>query len=377
MPIRSRLPGLLIILSASSFAMGSWAADSMQPNMAGTSETAEAKLPFDNQSIPTAKSVAPTEADTPSATKPPARVVESSAETYDRRGSQCASSDKNPLQKSLLLTAFPRANPSSANAGALDDAEHQLPTLLGEQMAAKHRTITPIQLMESLPSPGQSDDTLLAQQIQKIARTQHTQLVLSGEIIDMTMASPETTYSPGLYRRFLNGIFDITELKSRFDKRERVFSFQVNLRDGFTGQTLFSKRYDTYGIWGEKKEVGFGSPLFWKTDYGQQIRGLVKMASKEIGAVAQCQPYIAQIDSRPGQTQILLQGGANNGLRSGDTLALYQLVVQGSETDYDKHQVRLVNRNAAIELREVYPSHSVGVINGSSYLSGHFLAVSP
>jgi len=107
------------------------------------------------------------------------------------------------------------------------------------------------------------------------------------------------------------------------------------------------------------------------------VKGLVKMASKEVGAVIQCQPYIAQIDSRPGQTQILLQGGANNGLHAGDTLALYQMVVQGSETDYAQHQVRLVNRNAAIELREVYPSHSLGVVNSSTFLTGQFLAVVP
>jgi hypothetical protein len=193
----------------------------------------------------------------------------------------------------------------------------------------------------------------------------------------MAMAHPEATYNPGLYTRFVNNLFDSVGLKNRFDKRDRIFSFQVSLRDGFTGQTLFSKRYDTYGVWGAKHSTGFGTPLFWKSDYGQQIKGLVKFASREIGQVIQCQPYIAQIDSRAGQTQILLQGGANNGLRTGDTLALYQMIVQGSETTYDQHQVRLVNRNAAIELREVFPSHSVGVISGTTFLTGQFLAVAP
>ncbi len=383
MPIRSRLLRLLIIPSAFWLASASWAMSDLkpvQPKPAATaSESANTSLPFDNQSIPKANNAAPTEEIAPITTpeaKPAATVVESKAESQ-RGNNQCRSGENNSLHKSLLLTAFPRLNPGSSNAGALNDAEHQLPQMLGEQLVAKHKAITPIQLTESLPSPSLSDDTLLAQQIQKLARNQHTQLVLTGEIVDMTMTHPEATYNPGLYTRFLNGLFDFIEVKNRFDKRERIFSFQVNLRDGFTGQTLFVKHYNTYGIWGLTKDVGFGSPLFWHTDYGQQIKGLVKMASKEVGAVIQCQPYIAQIDSRPGQNQILLQGGANNGLRSGDTLALYQLVVQGSETEYDKHLVRLVNRNAAIELREVYPSHSVGVINGTSYLTGQFLAVSP
>lgn len=382
MPIRSRLLRSLIILAAASLAATSWAMSDFKPvkpkaDTTSPSEPSNSSLPFDNQSIPKATTSAPTEEPTPTTAKPAAIVVKSKAESYQPNNSQCRTSENNLLQKSLLLTAFPRANPSSSNAGALSDVEHQLPQLLGEQLVAKHRAITPVQISESLPAPSLSNDNLLAQQIQKLARNQRTQLVLTGEIVDMAMTHPEATYNPGLYTRFLNGLFDFIEVRNRFDKRERVFSFQVNLRDGFTGQMLFSKRYDTYGTWGLTKDVGFGSPLFWKSDYGQQIKGLVKMASKEVGAVIQCQPYIAQIDSRPGQTQVLLQGGANNGLHSGDTLALYQMVVQGSESQYDQHQVRLVNRNAAIELREVYPSHSVGVISGTTYLTGQFLAVAP
>jgi hypothetical protein len=378
MPIRSRLLSLVIILAGLSATASTWAMSDLNPVKPkaaiepASAESAKTEFPFDNQSIPSAPPAA--EPEKPAAA-PAVLVVESKPEKRTLGNNQCHSDGSNAFQKSLLVTAFPRLIPQSSNAGALADAEHQLPKLLSQQLEAKHNTVTPILLNESLPSPSLSTDNLLAQQIQKLARNQRTQLVLTGEIIDMTMTHPEATYNPGMYTRFLNGLFDFIEIRNRFDKRERVFSFNVNLRDGFTGQTLFSKRYDTYGVWGSTKDVGFDTPLFWKSDYGQQIKGLVKMAAKEVGAVVQCQPYIAQIDSRPGQTQILLQGGANNGLRSGDTLALYQMVVQGSETEYQQHQVRLVNRNAAIELREVYPSHSVGVISGTTYLTGQFLAV--
>lgn len=380
MPIRSRLLSLAIILLGLSASANTWAMGDFNPvkpkakttTESTADESTKSEFPFDNQSIPSAPPAA--EAEKPAA-KPAALVVESKPEKRTLGNNQCRSDGSSAFQKSLLVTAFPRLIPQSSNAGALADAEHQLPKLLSQQLEAKHSTVTPILLNESLPSPSLSTDNLLAQQIQTLARTQRTQLVLTGEILDMTMTHPEATYNPGMYTRFLNGLFDFIEIRNRFDKRERVFSFNVNLRDGFTGQTLFSKRYDTYGVWGSTKDVGFDTPLFWKTDYGQQIKGLVKMAAKDVGAVVQCQPYIAQIDSRPGQTQILLQGGANNGLRSGDTLALYQMVVQGSETEYQQHQVRLVNRNAAIELREVYPSHSVGVISGTTYLTGQFLAV--
>ena len=360
MPIRSRLQGLLIILIVALGGGNSWAMSDYAPVKPAS---AQDESPIENTGV------------SPSNTA--ATVTESKADVRKLGNSQCTANANNTFQKTLLLTAFPRNNPVSSSAGELSDVEHQLPQLLGQQLVEKHTAITPVQFIESLPSPAISSDQLLAQQIQQIARNQHTQLVLSGEVIDMSMAHPEATYSPGLYTRFINDLFDSVGLKNRFDKRDRIFSFQVSLHDGFTGQTLFSKRYDTYGIWGIKQNTGFGTPLFWQSDYGQQVKGLVKFASKEIGQVIQCQPYIAQIDSRAGQTQILLQGGANNGLRTGDTLALYQMIVQGSETTYNQHQVRLVNRNAAIELREVFPSHSVGVVSGTTFLTGQFLAVAP
>ena len=262
MPIRSRLLGLLIILaglstSAISLAVGD--PSSIKPKAKATAEAsngepAATEFPFNNQSIPSAPPAAEPEAP---AAAPVAKVVESKAEKRTQGNNQCRSDNNNLLQKSLLVTAFPRLNPNSSNAGALADAEHQLPKLLSQQVAAARITVTPILLDESLPSTTLSTDNLLAQQIQKLARSQRTQLVLTGEILDMTMTHPEATYNPGLYTRFLNGLFDFIEVRNRFDKRERLFSFNVNLRDGFTGQTLFSKRYDTFGVWGSTKEVGW------------------------------------------------------------------------------------------------------------------------
>jgi hypothetical protein len=306
-----------------------------------------------------------------------APMLESEAEVRQLGNNQCTTAANNSFQKTLLVTTFSRVNPVSSSAGGLSDVEHKLPQLLSQQLVEKRMAVVPVQLSQGLPNSAISSDHFLAQQVQQLARNQHTQLVLSGEVIDMTMASPEATYNPGIYRRFVNGIFDTIGIKNHFDKRDRIFSFQVNLRDGFTGQTLFNKRYDTYGVWASKRNTGFGTALFWESDYGEQVKELITYASREIGQVIQCQPFIAQIDSRAGQTQVLLQGGANNGLRTGDTLSLYQMLVQGSETAYDRHQVRLVNRNAAIELREVFPSHSIGVVNGTTFLTGQFLAVAP
>lgn len=387
MPHASRLPRLLIILALSNlaghaFAMPGYSAT--KPTSKSVSKPASSatvnEYPY-SQDIPSAKAsdtttLAEPSSDTPSADTQTQPLVAAAIGNTSRKGA-CGSGDHNSLQKSLLVTAFPRLAPTTSSAGDLADVDYLLPQLLSNQLTAKHNAITPVQLPEALPNPDISSEQLLSQQTQQLARKQHTQLVLSGEIVDMSMANPSATYNPGLYRRFMNGVYDLLPIKTRFDKRERLFSFKVSLRDGFTGQSLFSKTYGTYGIWGETGKIGFGTPKFWESDYGDQVKSLISKAANEVGDVVQCQPFIALVDTRPGQTQLLLQGGANNGLRAGDTLTLYQLVVQGSENVYDQHSTRLVNRNTSIQLSEVYPSHSLGVINSTTYLTGQFLAVAP
>jgi len=302
--------------------------------------------------------------------------LESNTPTQERHS--CSSGNvPNGLQKNLLITAFPRSKPLDSSAGALEAVEQLLPHYIAEQLQQQRISLSPQELSQGLPSPDISSEALLAEQAAKLADSHSSQLLLSGEILEHSMAHPELTYNPGLYQRFINGVLDSTHIKARFDRRTRVFSFRLNLRDGFTGQSLFSKTYRTYGLWGQTKNTGFGTPLFWQSDYGQQIKGLIKVAVKELGAVIECQPFLAKIESRPGQTQIVLRGGANNGLHAGDTLELYQRLVQGSDTQYAQGFVRLVERNATIELREVYPSHSIGQIKSANYPTGQLLGLVP
>lgn len=296
-----------------------------------------------------------------------------------RSRDQCARADDSPYQKSIVATNFSRRESDSAKAGKLYEAEALLPQLLSQRLQQKHAIITPVQLDQSLAAPGISNNQRLANQVQDVARSHRTQFVLSGEILDMSMAHPKATYAPGLYTRFVNGVHDTLPINSPLDKRDRHFSFQLNLRDGFTGQVLFQRRYATYGRWNIRnpRDVGFASPRFWESDYGEQVDKLVAKASDELAAAIRCQPYIARIDAHPGQQHILLHSGANNGLRAGDRLALYQLVLLPVSGEYQLYDTRLIDRRASIELREVYPSHSVAIVDGDSVLNGQYLAVAP
>lgn len=277
------------------------------------------------------------------------------------------------LQKSLVITRFLRNSPHTANAGNLFAAEAEVPGLIRAQLNDNYQSISPGVLLTGFAS-ATLGETQLKQQAQKVARQARTQFVLSGTIEDMSMTAPDTTYNPNLYRQTANAFHDLTHIKM-FDKRTRVLSLSVQLRDGFTGELLFNKQFSTSGIWNTRKPIGFDSPAFYKTPYGKKVTALTKKISKEVAQVIDCQPFMASIDSQPGQAQILLHGGANNGLHAGDTLSLYQVIVVGSNTEYQINETRLVKRETRLHLSEVYPSHSIARVEGGSYLNGHYLAV--
>lgn len=315
-------------------------------------------------------------AELPNTTMQPDSPTIAPQPTQFRESSLCPGHDGNyiNLQKSLVITRFLRSSPQSANAGNLFAAESEVPALIRTQLNDNFQSISPGVLAFGFASPTLSDNQL-KQQAQKIARQARTQFVLSGTIDDMAMAAPNTTYNPNLYRQAANVFHDLTGIKM-FDKRTRTMNLSIQLRDGFTGELLFSKQYSTSGIWNTRRPVGFDSPTFYKTPYGQQIKTLAQKISGEVAQVLQCQPFMASIDSQPGQAQILLHGGANNGLHAGDTLNLYQVVVVGSNTEYQVNETRLVKRDTRLHLSEVYPSHSIALVEGGSYLNGHYLAVS-
>jgi hypothetical protein len=283
------------------------------------------------------------------------------------------SREYNNLHKSMVITRFTRRDPQSANAGNLFAAEAGIPELIRTQLTQSYQMVAPEVIALGFASPSLTE-TQRKQQAQKIARQARTQFVLSGTIDDMAMENAGSTYNPGLYRQFANGFHDLTGIEA-FDKRTRVLTLDLELRDGFTGEALLSRRYTTSGIWNTRTAVGFDSPGFFKTPYGKKVAELSRTIGTEITQTIDCQPFIASIDAHPGQSQIILQGGANNGLQAGAKMQLYQVIVVGSNTEYQVSETRLVKRPTQLHLSEVYPSHSTATIEDGSYLNGHYLAV--
>lgn len=189
------------------------------------------------------------------------------------------------------------------------------------------------------------------------------------------MYSPEDAQHPSYFRKFMNGTIDMFGIDTKYDNRSRIFSFSLQVRDGVTGQLVFNNQYKTVGQWDAPAniEMGFASPRFWQTDYGHKVQQLVADASDDLAQSLRCQPYIARVDARPFQQQIIIQSGNNNGLRTGDSFDLYQLIYQPVTGDYQQFDTRFVKRNGRVYLTEIYPSHSVGQVVNDTLSGGQYI----
>jgi hypothetical protein len=295
-------------------------------------------------------------------------AVHTSANPIQSATKDCKTSSH--WQKSLVIMPMPRINPSSSNAGNLYQAETRIPRLLAAELS---KTLGIQSNFSLLGSRQDLNEDSRRQQVRDLAAQTESQFVLSGEILDMSMRDASTVYSPHLLQRLRNHFTDITLMKFA-DNRDRHFSLRLELRDGFTGELLMTKQFQTSGIWKNAKTTGFDSPQLWSSQYGRRIKKLLGNASLELANSLKCQPYMAKVESRPGQQDMILQGGANNGLKAGDQLKLYQLVVLGSD-HYETYRTRLIKRDLQLQLREVYPSHSVGRLIGDDLMNGQYLAV--
>lgn len=291
----------------------------------------------------------------------------------------CPESVSNNYQKSLALASFPRMQPTNSNPGALHQVELHLPMLLSAHLNTRHSMPKPLQLQQGFSSADQRGEMAAAAQAQQLAQKNRVQFIVSGQVEDMSMKFPKTLSSPSHYTRFVNGVHNLLHINTPLDKRSRIFTFTLEVRDGITGQRIYNNQYSTFGHWKPSpgETVGFASARFWQTDYGQQIQQLVAKASDDLAQVIDCQPYMARVDARPGQNMIVIHSGSNNGLRPGDALELYQLVQQPVTGGYQQYDTRLIKQEARVYLIETYPSHSVAHVADDLLMNGQYLVKAP
>ncbi|MBE8718833.1 flagella assembly protein FlgT middle domain-containing protein [Cellvibrio polysaccharolyticus] len=289
----------------------------------------------------------------------------------------CAAVSASRYKKSLIITRFQRVQAASSNAGYLHDIDDALPQWLLEDLATQQISAPASLITPPLEDPQTNSPFELTTVTRQQAAKHRAQLIISGTISDMSM-TPTSEYS-GLYTRVVNGARDTFNLKSSKDKRQRLFSLYLQLRDGITGELLFDNTYRTTGIWPARRygDIGFDSTRFRQSDYGEQVWQLLQHARDELVTAIRCQPHVAPVELREGQATLVVHSGANHGLRNGDILNLYQLSQYPITGVYQHYDVRLIRQEIPVQLVEVYPSHSIARIEQRGPLTGRFVAISP
>ncbi|MCH8499857.1 MAG: hypothetical protein LAT63_15375 [Marinobacter sp.] len=246
-------------------------------------------------------------------------LVRLSAEPEFVPHARCPEGQAPRYRKKVAVTGFGLSRPAEASMGALFDAERQVPQTLYQHLSASRKVQTfsasEQRLYASLGDGAtwqRSDNRLLRES--DLSREMGVQFVVAGVIRDMGLEEArawDTSVSSQLRRRVGRA------------NQNRQFVLDVVVHDGFTGLPVYEERYTTRGEWTlpQQQRVGFGSPAFYETPYGEAVAELMEQVSRDVIDQLDCQPLMAQVIEAD-QTVLTLDAGSLAGLKPGDTLRL-------------------------------------------------------
>ena len=259
--------------------------------------------------------------------------------------------------KSAAIAAFPLLNRGQAALGNLYDAEQLLPYELTKVLNsdAVLRAMNASQLAVN-PAPEtaaafQQDQGPISEALQNF-RELDVQFIVSGVIRDL---SP---YDPSRHdeQEILKVLYDHFDFRGR--QHLRNFAIDVFIHDGFTGTLLFSHSYRTAGFWDAKDvdAVGFFTPAFLKTDYGQNVRRLLGQVSQDLNQALQCEPFRARI-VRTQANKLTFNAGSVVGIQPGDQFRLLRKSVFFN--NLNQAHIRLEDTRTSVVVNEVQPRFSI------------------
>ena len=270
----------------------------------------------------------------------------------------CALGDAHTrYTKSAAIAAFPLLNRGQAALGNLYDAEQLLPYELTKVLNsdAVLRAMNASQLAVN-PAPEtaaafQQDQGPISEALQNF-RELDVQFIVSGVIRDL---SP---YDPSRHdeQEILKVLYDQFDFRGR--QHLRNFAIDVFIHDGFTGTLLFSHSYRTAGFWDAKDvdAVGFFTPAFLKTDYGQNVRRLLGQVSQDLNQALQCEPFRARI-VRTQANKLTFNAGSVVGIQPGDQFRLLRKSVFFN--NLNQAHIRLEDTRTSVVVNEVQPRFSI------------------
>jgi hypothetical protein len=273
-------------------------------------------------------------------------------------GQDCALGDAHTrYTKSAAIAAFPLLDRSQAALGNLYNAEQQLPYELSKAlnsegvlraMNAAQLSINPIL---STAAAYQQDQGPISETLQNFSELD-VQFIVSGVIRDLSPYDPSRHDEQDI----LKVLYDKFDFRGR--QHLRNFGIDVFIHDGFTGTLLFSRNYRTAGFWDapDNEKLGFFTPAFLKTDYGQNIRTLLGQVSQELNQKLQCEPFRTRIIGTQAN-KLTFNAGSVVGIQPGDQFRLLRKSI--FYNTLDQAHIKLEDTGTRVVVNEVQPRFSV------------------
>ena len=272
----------------------------------------------------------------------------------------CPSKDHLGLRKTIAIAGFPVQNREQLLNGHLDDIEHkmaeQFVMMLNREGNVQSINAGHLQLysqVNSAPASWTSRHTLTT--AVNVAKHVGAQYVVSGVIRDMDMVNPEAREA-----RFYDKPLSWVGMKRK--KRLRQFAIDIFVHDGVSGVMLLQKVYTTAGEWIQPRNarIGFATAEFWKSEYGKQIRILLKDISLDIDGTLKCQPFMSRI-VRAQDKKVYINAGTNSGIRPGHKLKLVK-----ARYFYDvesQERMQLDPTGEYMTIKKVQPSFAIAEVS--------------
>lgn len=268
---------------------------------------------------------------------------------------QCSAAD---YTKKLSTTYFPIRFEAQASDGQIHNLG-KVTALKFKDMMDKLTPSMTISHIEPYVFEWQKADEM--RQAQSLANKTNTQYVITFVIDDISV---DRQQSPSF-----NPFKGSSSLRS--------FNFTLSLINGATGQSLYSKQYESVTPWNYNfnKMVDVSSQSFWRSQYGHNMQKMLQKSITDLEEFAICQPTMGRVLA-VANNQLQINLGQTHQVQAGDQLTLFN-VKQITDTfgqqyrQFALHPTKLVVRQVFSDTAtvEAIDRSLLGNVQANDYVS--------
>lgn len=270
----------------------------------------------------------------------------------------CEDSQGSLYKKEVAVLGFALQSPDQANIGGLQSIDRGFASMLAQQLQKTEAVVVFEQSQVGMHkdlrnAPSHYTEQLTLTHVVDYAKQAGVQFVVSGVIRDLGFEDPES---------FSNDYWTKLKRLAKKSNLNRRFVVDVFVHDGFSGSIVWQKQFEVTGLWQADltEKVGFETPAFLQTDYGQKVVKLTQTLTRNILEQVHCQPFMVRITRVEGKT-LHFASGASSAIRPGDTFGVYR-----TANFYDSDRlmgVELENVKVALTVTQVHPDFASGTIS--------------